>query len=105
MANWASRAMSVTLAKSDCTVGVKVGLVTVTAALWLDLSTPVQASACWWCWPLIVGAEVGAGGRHGPPFSRAGGGETGRVGEDSEVLKAGGHRGHREVTLEASRRE
>ena len=58
--------MSVTLAKSDCTVGVKVGLVTVTAALPLDLSTPFQASACCWCWPLTVVAKVATAGGTAP---------------------------------------
>ena len=46
MASFASPAMSVTLAKSACTVGVSIGLVTVTGALPCDIKTAFQASAC-----------------------------------------------------------
>ena len=48
-ASWANPVMSVTLAKSDCTVGVSVGFVTVTGALPWDFSTAFHAAACCWC--------------------------------------------------------
>ena len=60
--------MSVTLAKSDCTVGVSVGLVTVTGALPWDFSTAFHAAACCWCCPLTVVAKVATAGGTVPSF-------------------------------------
>ena len=67
-ASWASPVMSVTLAKSDCTVGVSVGFVTVTGALPWDFSTAFHAAACCWCCPLTVVANVATAGGTVPSF-------------------------------------
>ena len=68
-ASWASPAMSVTLAKSDCTVGVSVGFVTVTGCLAVRLQQHAfQAAACCWCWPLTVVAKVATAGGTVPSF-------------------------------------
>ena len=51
------------------------------------------------------GGESGDGRRHRAELARRGGREAGVVGEDGQVLQAGGHGGHRQVALEARRRE
>ena len=81
--------MSVTLAKALCTVGVSVGLVTVTLAFlpW-DLSTAFHAAACWVCCARRRGGEGRHRGGHGAELAGRGRGEARGVGVDRQVLQA-----------------